>query len=215
MSAEQACSLLDVSPEAGFEEVLQAKKRLTADLPPDSQKVSEIEAAYDVLLMASMKRRLSGEVSTSVRFADVAKTRLQTQPQRNAPRSILGGIVSVQTPSKSDLTTPSIIFAALASWGLLQGFTQPAGSLDANVPALQLGLSGMASFYFLKTDRKVSTGKAIGLAFGGALIGSIIGGGLNSWLRVDIVPIGGLSSPSIFVSEFAILSLWATCTFLS
>lgn len=42
MSAEQACSLLDVSPEAGFEEVLQAKKRLTADLPPDSQKVSEV-----------------------------------------------------------------------------------------------------------------------------------------------------------------------------
>lgn len=32
-----------------------------------------------MLLMASMKRRLSGEVSTSVRFADVAKTRLQTQ----------------------------------------------------------------------------------------------------------------------------------------
>lgn len=36
----------------------------------------------------------------------------------------------------------------------------------------------------------VYAGKAIGLAFGGALIGSIIGGGLNSWLRVDIVPIG-------------------------
>lgn len=37
----------------------------------------QIETAYDILLMQSMKRRISGElpVSTSVRFADVPNTK--------------------------------------------------------------------------------------------------------------------------------------------
>ena len=36
----------------------------------------------------------------------------------------------------------------------------------------------------------VTAGKAAGITAAGFLIGSILGGGLQSWLRVDIVPIG-------------------------
>ena len=42
-------------------------------------RVSQIETAYDVLLMASMKRRLGGDVANSVRFADVAKAKPKAQ----------------------------------------------------------------------------------------------------------------------------------------
>ena len=40
---------------------------------PDSA-CAQVEAAYDMLFMQSMKRRLSGEgVSSNIRFADVAR----------------------------------------------------------------------------------------------------------------------------------------------
>ena len=42
MSQEEACSLLQVSKDAGFEEVLQAKKRLTSHFTADTQKVRQV-----------------------------------------------------------------------------------------------------------------------------------------------------------------------------
>ena len=41
----------------------------------------QVETAYDVLLMQSMKRRIGGTVDSSVRFADVAKARPAQQVQ--------------------------------------------------------------------------------------------------------------------------------------
>ncbi|KAK9804628.1 hypothetical protein WJX73_001028 [Symbiochloris irregularis] len=210
MSTEEACSVLGVTSNAGFEEVLQAKKRLSADLPADSEENSKVETAYDALLMASMKRRLGGEVSTGVRFADVAKSR--PRPQAQAGPTSVFGLVNVQQPSKNALAQQSVIFGALAASALLPGIAEPSGS---SVPALQIGLSGMASIYFLRNGRSISIPRAVGLAVGCAVLGSVIGGGINSWLRPDIVPIAGISSPATLVSEFVIISLWAACTFLS
>ena len=48
MSPEQACSLLQVTSNAGFEEVLQAKKRLLVDVQADSQKAREVTALHCV-----------------------------------------------------------------------------------------------------------------------------------------------------------------------
>ena len=36
---------------------------------------AQVEAAYDILLMQSMKRRMSGDVGSAVRFADVKRAR--------------------------------------------------------------------------------------------------------------------------------------------
>lgn len=49
----------------------------------------QVETAYDVLLMQSMKRRIGGAVDSSVRFADVAKAR----PVQQVRSSALGSIV--------------------------------------------------------------------------------------------------------------------------
>jgi len=45
-------------------------------------------------------------------------------------------------------------------------------------------------------------------------VGSSLGGAIQGWLRVDIVPLAGISSPSTVVSEFGILSLFVTAAFL-
>lgn len=42
MSSEQACAVLQVRKEASFDEVLRAKKRLSANFQGDEQKVREV-----------------------------------------------------------------------------------------------------------------------------------------------------------------------------
>ncbi len=115
MTAEEAENILGLSSAKvqGFEEILSAKNKLIAAnqnnrdkimqvscmgitcccyachhaMPHSSSVVSpQIEAAYDVLFMRSMKRRISGEVevATSVRFADVPTTKKRSSGQASS-----------------------------------------------------------------------------------------------------------------------------------
>ena len=45
----------------------------------------QIEMAYDILLMQSMKKRLSGQSGASVRYADVRKPKLQVRAMHAPP----------------------------------------------------------------------------------------------------------------------------------
>ncbi len=122
MSIDEAYDLLGVKEEAGFDEIMSAKNRLTSASQGDKDKivqvrqeagemeklvkiisahpqqvywcavsitslavsskynVAQVETAYDILLMQSMKKRLSGEgVAQNVRFADVARRKTVKQ----------------------------------------------------------------------------------------------------------------------------------------
>jgi hypothetical protein len=61
--------------------------------------------------------------------------------------------------------------------------------------------------------KRVKLGRAVLLAFGALIVGSSLGGAIQGWLRVDIVPLAGISSPSTVVSEFGILSLFVAAAF--
>lgn len=101
LTVDEACKLLGVNSDATFDDILQAKEKLLRYNDGNTEKMmqvgmravtnvsrtcmsTQIEAAYDLLLMDSMKRRLSGEVASSVRFADV-------QRKRTAPAQVCGG----------------------------------------------------------------------------------------------------------------------------
>ena len=47
-----------------------------------------------------------------------------------------------------------------------------------------------------------------------SIVARLVGGGVENILRVDIVPLGGLSSPSAVVTEFGILSLFVAASSL-
>lgn len=57
-------------------------------------------------------------------------------------------------------------------------------------------------------------GKAVVLTVAGLVVGSVFGGAVESWLRVDLVPILGIGSPAVAVSEFVLISLWLTSLYL-
>lgn len=57
-------------------------------------------------------------------------------------------------------------------------------------------------------------GKASLLTVGGVVGGALLGTVVENWLRVDIFPVLGVSSPAVVVSEFAFLALWACSGYL-
>ncbi|BDA47455.1 probable protein CHAPERONE-LIKE PROTEIN OF POR1, chloroplastic [Coccomyxa sp. Obi] len=212
MSIDEAYDLLGVKEEAGFDEILGAKNKLTSTSQGDTDKIMRIETAYDILLMQSMKKRLKGEgVAQSVRFADVARRK----PAKQAPAALQNLPVKVETLPTNTVLPVSAAFIGLSIWTLAQGLADPAGRVSNDAPGLQIALALGASVYLLTDKKRVPRGRAVGITVAGLLLGVLIGGGLQSWLRVDIVPIGSLASPAAFVSEFGILALWASVALLA
>jgi hypothetical protein len=66
--------------------------------------------------------------------------------------------------------------------------------------------------FFLKTDYTIR--KATLVTVAGLVVGAGLGGLVESWLRVDIVPVLGIGSPAVVVSEFVLFSLWASSLYL-
>ena len=60
----------------------------------------------------------------------------------------------------------------------------------------------------------LDAGKAGLLTVGGVVVGALLGTVVENWLRVDIFPVLGVSSPAVVVSEFAYLALWACSGYL-
>lgn len=72
----------------------------------------------------------------------------------------------------------------------MQDWAQPPNVGAADVPTLQLALGLAAAVYFLRDQKRAGLGKAFGLATAGLVAGALLGAGVESWLRVDIVPLG-------------------------
>eukprot|EP00850_Spirogloea_muscicola_P026962 SM013044S27051 [mRNA] locus=s13044:44:393:+ [translate_table: standard] len=76
MTPESALKLLGVHEGCTFDEVLRAKRASQRSHASDHERVTELETAYDVLLMQSLARRRAGKVvDSAVRFADVRHRR--------------------------------------------------------------------------------------------------------------------------------------------
>jgi hypothetical protein len=189
---------------------------------PQNPPTRQIEAAYDALFMVELRKRMTGEleVASSVRFADVPDSRLSVSRRASKggkgkaePSRLPAGLV-VQSPKPAALTQASAVFGALAAWALAGALLESADAQAADVAGLQLALAGGYSFYTYKASKGLSVGRAAGLTAGCFLAGALLGGALEGWLRVDIVPLGAFASPGVFVTENAILSLWAGALFL-
>ncbi|KAK9859363.1 hypothetical protein WJX84_010048 [Apatococcus fuscideae] len=213
MTPEEAREKLGVKEDANFEQVLRAKNKLRQQADGDTEQQLRIDSAYEVLLMQSMNARLSGntKISSQVKFADDRKVP-PAQVVNKFLQKIPGRPQVTGPPAQRDFAISSAIFGVLAGITLIQGLGPSSGPSD--VPSLQLGVGSFVAGYFLVNQRRVKTGKAVALIASGILGGVLFGSLLNTWLQVDIVPIGGLSSSAIFVSEFVIVGLWAASSFL-
>lgn len=128
-----------------------------------------------------------------------------------APPSALpnlpGGAVTIQLPPRQQLGAASAGFAVLLAWSFAQGASETYTAQQADSAGLQLALGFAGAVYFLKEQKKVGVGRAALYSVSGLVVGVVLGSLLETWARVDIVPILGMGSPGVFVGEFGLLGL--------
>jgi uncharacterized membrane protein YfcA len=140
-------------------------------------------------------------VASNVRFADVQQRRrapaaaTPAGPVQKAQQMLQGigggGGVAVRAPAQQTATTASAVFGVLAAWTLAQGLLEPSPEAAAlDVPSLQLALATAASVYLLRQEKRVGLGRAVALSLAGLVAGTLVGAAVQSWLRVDIIPLG-------------------------
>ncbi|KAI3434875.1 hypothetical protein D9Q98_002929 [Chlorella vulgaris] len=224
----EAYALLGLREGSAYEEVLAAKNALLARSGDDSEKQLQVEAAYDLIFANQLRARLTGSlpVASNVRFADVQQRRrapaaaTPAGPVQKAQQMLQGigggGGVAVRAPAQQTATTASAVFGVLAAWTLAQGLLEPSPEAAAiDVPSLQLALATAASVYLLRQEKRVGLGRAVALSLAGLVAGTLVGAAVQSWLRVDIIPLGSLASPGILVGEFSLAGLAAVVLFLA
>ncbi|KXZ56966.1 hypothetical protein GPECTOR_1g872 [Gonium pectorale] len=178
-----------------------------------------------------MKKRITGEleVSTSVRYADVQAPKrggaakatkpamgAAPAPKVAAPKLPAGGLpVGFAVPTNQTLLlTQGGVFGVIALWAVAQAVLESPDAQLADTAGLQMALALGYAVYSLRENKRMGLGKAVALMFGCLFAGALLGTGLESWLRVDIVPIGNFSSPGVFVAEVVILLVALGCVFL-
>lgn len=218
MSVENALKLLGVSEGASFDDILRAKNSILATCQDDPEAISQVEAAYDMLLMQSFLQRRAGKVvDNKIRYADVkpANTSVVGAMPRWLQSSIKSPPVIVENPRVSELGVQAGVYGAMMALTYINGTSSSsAGPLaGADVPGFILATSFGASLYFM-TKKNVSLGKATVITLGGLVAGAVVGSAVENWLQVDIVPFLGLHSPAAVVSEFIILSQFLVSLYL-
>ena len=206
MTREAARALLGVDEGASFEAILARKKALAGDA-----REAEIEAAYDTLLMASLMRRQGGEVAGDVRFADVPPSKPPAQVARELLDKIPGGGVGVEVAGAGSDTSnaKNAVFLGMAIFALLPAAAAPGAPL-AGPPALQLGVAGLASVYFLREVKRLNLRRGALLTLGGLVAGVALGGVLG-------LPFGGIEGENVqnaVLGEAGLGGMWLACTFL-
>ncbi|EFN57194.1 hypothetical protein CHLNCDRAFT_143604 [Chlorella variabilis] len=227
LTLSEAYATLGLGEGSAYDEVLAAKNVLLERHADDLERRYQVEQAYDLIFASQLRARLTGDlpVASNVRFADVRRPAPPAPPAGAAAaaqkaqqllQGIPGGGVAVQAPRPRTATTAAAVFGVLAAWTLAQGLLEPSPqSAAADVPGVQLALATAATVYLLREEKRMGLGKAIGLALVGLVVGTFVGAAVQSWLRVDIIPLGALSSPGILVGEFSIIALAAVCLFLA
>ncbi|KAL6545914.1 hypothetical protein OROGR_009788 [Orobanche gracilis] len=207
MSVENALNVLGLSDGASFDDILRAKNLIIASCKDDQRAISQVEAAYEMLLMQSLAKRRAGEaVNSSVRYADV---KLVNSHRKMWPLSnwLKDSPVTVEAPTMGELRVQAGVYGALMVLTYVNGASSSSvvPYAEADVHGLILATSFGASLYFM-TKKNVKLGKATLIMIGGLIAGAVVGSAAESWLQVDFVPFMGIHSRATIVSEFILLS---------
>lgn len=201
MSQQSPYEQLGVTINASFDEIQDARDRLKEQYSGERQVVESIEAAYDAILMDRLKMRQEGKIKVPerIRFPEriVKPPAKEIQPQTNPKAAWLTEMLD--TPSRSELIWPSLIYLGLGVFSLY-----PA----VNISLLQLPLAlGVAtSLYFLNLKEN-KFGRSVLLTVGGLVLGLILGSLLSSMA-------GATLSVERFITLVTLIVLWLVSAFL-
>lgn len=206
MTDQSPYEQLGVSPDASFEEIQSARKRLTDKYSGDRLSVETIEAAYDAVLMERLRLRQEGKIKVpeGIRFPEKLKKAPTSAPSPTNKPLWLEQLID--TPSQADILLPMGVFLVLIVFS--------ASTVDAEqTVGLQLALAvGFSATVYFLNRKEGKFGRSVLLTLGGLFVGLLVGGllytGLESLAMVD----RGFSNQFAALVTFFIL--WLVSSFL-
>ena len=142
MSDQNPYEKLGVKENASFEEIQDAKKRLSQQYKDDNKIVESIDAAYDAIIMDRLRMRQEGKIKVPERIRFPEK--LSQAPSNPNPVSLSNSPPWLQqlidTPSQTDILWPAGVFLVLA---VITVFGDP------SLSSLLIALGIFANVYFL------------------------------------------------------------------
>ncbi len=203
MSAQSPYEKLGVSEGATFEEIQTARAQLVEELAGDQRKISEIEAAYDSVLMERLRLRQEGKIKVPdrIRFPEKLVQPAPSETPAPAKKSAQWLTNLIDQPSIQDIAFPGVGLVGLGALVYLYPTDQ--------VLQIAMALATGTTLYFLyRKERKL--GRAILLGVAGLLLGFAIGGAAYTFLS-PALPM--LPSNEIVISLVTFLVLWLVSSF--
>lgn len=208
MSEQSPYQTLGVSENASFEEIQDAKKRLTKEHQNDTKLVERIEAAYDTIIMDRLRLRQEGKIKVPDRIRFPEKTlpinsNISQETQKSAPEWLKR---LLDNPSVPEIIIPGAIFLTLAIVTILVNTEE-----SSSIPLL-LACGFGASIYFLNKKEKLF-GRAFLLSFIGFCLGLIIGYGVAG-LIINPTSTTIVFNQEQFAALFTFCIFWLISSFL-
>jgi hypothetical protein len=204
MSTQNPYEKLGVSEGATFEEIQTAKVRLVEELAGDQRKISEIEAAYDSVLMERLRLRQEGKIKVPdrIRFPEklAAPPPAETPAPKNQSAQWLRNLID--QPSARDIVIPGITMAGL---GALVYFSPT----DAVLQIAMALATGSTLYFVYRKERRL--GRSILLGVAGLLLGFALGGIAYTFLQPSLSAL--LLSNEVLISLVTFLVLWLVSSF--
>lgn len=194
---------LQVPEDASFERIQEARDLLLQTHYGDDRLRTEIEAAYDAILMERLRLRQEGKIKVPERIRYAERLAEQT-PQKNARTpahpAMIWGRQQLDLPKMRGLLVTSGVFAGLAVLGIY------AGSTDALALVLSLGVT----FNIVWISRKE---QRLGRAFLLTLIALVVGAGIAALLlNLGVLPLTLGTEEAVSLAVF--LTFWLVSNFL-
>jgi hypothetical protein len=198
MSEQNPYEQLGVTEDASFEEIQEAKTRLTKEYEDDQRRKEAVEAAYDSIIMDRLRLRQEGKIKVPerIRFPERAKP-AKPKPQAPNPANSPAWLQRLlDTPSRNDLLIAAGIFV------LLVAITLSSGESASVMLAL-----GFAATAYLLNRKENRLGRSLLISLASLLIGIGLGAAL--------APVVAAGMPSEqFTALTALFLFWLSSSFL-
>ena len=205
MSEQNPYEKLGVKEDASFEEIQEAKQRLSRQYREDSTVKESIEAAYDAIIMDRLRMRQEGKIKVPERIRFPERS-LENQPKplsapQQQPPQWLQRLID--QPSQADILWPAGVFLVLA------GITAFSQDSQISLLSLLMALGFMANIYFLNRKEK-RFGRSLLIT----LICLILGIGLGTGLANLLGASGIVLTLEQFASVVTFCLFWFASSFL-